>query len=716
MAGIGRVQNLNNIENAAQASQTNISQEVGNIPIVQKQKLTYEQEQEMLLFGFDPANQADIEKYLNLSNDEKLNIQNNAVHHFEEINEDAAENVEQHTEIEHEKEHHVHNFHIDTESSEWKSMNNAQKLQHVLLNGAKSKYTEDEWAALGRDKQAAAVKEFTETELSEHIPEWKNLSEKEKLNKLSDIINYFRMAEANEMSFKELIELSKSSPEQFKEFETKYYSTHEKVNILKDIRQTKRKTETEIYQANFDNYCYENNITIDDNNRAKHEYSYLKTISKDNINDLEKTKLNIYKGYEQIYGSVDDIKTGTQTVDEWLQDSEDVVFDNTGKINWKDNKTRLAFHKKVDELKNSCKNIDEFREKFSQFTLEDQKRILFALGAGEHKGKQGDKWLDEFLTGANGRFAYAVVDGDAPEVLQSWSATTGKKQVYEDLKKNNKPLDGYYAKEAENARIFKAEYAAQSVATSAELNDEHGVSIVNSAISERKDAVDVFAMSNPLIANSNNISDEMKQFYAQNSVEVLKTPEQRQAQADNLGKYKIESFDKGLQKGLENVAVSNDKGLQSSSSSVRSNNNLSSNVQKSYNAFVSTPKDKNGEMSREDAVKMFQKLELNEQKEFLSSLSPQQVQQIPITVCNAFPELIGTFIDLGKGIDIIQKCSVNTGNKTIQIMAKSKGEAKKQFNDWAANHTNRLAKSTYDALVESGDIKIHQNKMFDAKS
>lgn len=142
--------------------------------------------------------------------------------------------------------------------------------------------------------------------------------------------------------------------------------------------------------------------------------------------------------------------------------------------------------------------------------------------------------------------------------------------------------------------------------------------------------------------------------------------------------------------------------------------NLSENTQQVYN-YLSMLSSDGKPISRNVVVKMFQKLELNEQRDFLKSLSPQQVAQIPISVCNSFPELIETFVDMGKGVEIIQQCNIGTGNKTIQLMAKSKGSAKKQFNDWAANHTDRLAKCTYDAMVESGAIKINKNKAFTYK-
>jgi len=237
------------------------------------------------------------------------------------------------------------------------------------------------------------------------------------------------------------------------------------------------------------------------------------------------------------------------------------------------------------------------------------------------------------------------------------------------------------------------------------------------------DYMTVFELTDGKVNQSDKISDDMKQYYAQNSIEIMDNDADRQARSNSLYSYNNDSFNRGVQKGYENIA----NGTASGSSSSAQNNAtnpitngsqnvqiLSPNTQQVYNNFNNSQDGK--PISHEQAVRMFQRLEPNEQKDFLTSLTPQQVSQIPITVCNAFPELIGTFIDLGKGIDIIQQCNVNTGNRTIQIMAKSKGASKKQFNEWAANHLDRLAKSTYDNLVDSGAIKVDKNnKSFAAK-
>ena len=266
---------------------------------------------------------------------------------------------------------------------------------------------------------------------------------------------------------------------------------------------------------------------------------------------------------------------------------------------------------------------------------------------------------------------------------------------------------------------FEAEPAALANVTSYEL-DENLAKAITETIGEREDANKVFEISNPLIAESDKISDEMKQFYAQNTIEALKSPEDRQSQANSLGKYNLDSFNKGVQKGYENIANGSSSNSRTSQAVNNATNPITNNsnsqlsapqVQQAYATFINNSQD-GKPISHELAVRIFQRLETNEQRDFLTSLTPQQVSQIPITVCNSFPELINTFIDLGKGVDIIQQCNVNTGNRTIQLMAKSKGAAKKQFNEWAANHTDRLAKCTYDELVASGAIAVGHNRTF----
>lgn len=66
--------------------------------------------------------------------------------------------------------------------------------------------------------------------------------------------------------------------------------------------------------------------------------------------------------------------------------------------------------------------------------------------------------------------------------------------------------------------------------------------------------MEVLNIANQLINNSETISDEMKRFYAQNTVESLLTDEQRNAQIENLRTYDNEYFNTGIKDGLNNIA------------------------------------------------------------------------------------------------------------------------------------------------------------------
>ena len=296
--------------------------------------------------------------------------------------------------------------------------------------------------------------------------------------------------------------------------------------------------------------------------------------------------------------------------------------------------------------------------------------------------------------------ATRIQNGEDVDPKQQFDYINSDKHNFDN--ENKSDLQKYVLKTFDNAEIDKVQRSLKE----------------NSA-----NYLEIMGMADKKISEDNTISSDKKRYYAQNSIEIMDNTSDRQARAKSLGSYNDESFNNGVRQGYENIVkgtVSGSKNnanwTNNSTNPIHNQNvqNLSANTQQTYNDFVIMAR--NGEsISRSDAIKMFHRLDLNEQKDFLRSLSPEQVSQIPISVCNMFPDLIATFVDLGKGIDIIQQCSVGTGNKTIQLMAKSKGTIKKQFNDWAANHTDRLAKCTYDDLVESGAIEVNKNKSFSIK-
>lgn len=81
-----------------------------------------------------------------------------------------------------------------------------------------------------------------------------------------------------------------------------------------------------------------------------------------------------------------------------------------------------------------------------------------------------------------------------------------------------------------------------------------------------EDGLEVLNIANQLINNSETISDEMKQFYVQNTVESLLTDEQRNAQIENLRTYDNEYFNTGIKDGLNNIANQTSSSSESSTS------------------------------------------------------------------------------------------------------------------------------------------------------
>lgn len=723
----GSINNLTNIlpsnsENTGQLSSATIGTTLDNVPLVKKVNLTDEQKAEMNLLGMNPSDPEQVNAYINMSSEDKQ-AKKDALYTQIEGNSNNSKDEEVHE--------HVHNFQVDTNSAEWKNMSNKERINAFLVNGTKAHYSEDEWNNMTKRQQNKAIERFTEKELNEHFPNFSRMSETEQLEIGSEFLNLMNIADAHDMDLKDLLALKKNSNAEFEEIANKYYENNEKIDLVKKAQDVKEKRMQrtreqfdEIY-SEFQAYIKENNLNVNDENKIAYMFEFLDKQKKDGklqkgVAESTYNALSKMKAYNN--GNLFDFKSGDRKISDLFDDTSVLKKDKDGKILLEDPDNRKLITSLLDKEFENCKTDEEKLKLLQEFDGFSQ---LYINSAYSHTEKTSGI-SKSFLRSLHGGSMYAAtIDGKAADEDQQWYAKDGIRAIY---KHNNANM----SEEARNAiadtvKELKAEPAAQANVTAYELQDENLAKDVTSAIGEREDAVDVFNLANPLIANSENITDEMKQFYAQNSIEVLKSPEDRQSQANSLGKYNLDSFNKGVQKGYENIANGTASGAKNSSDSSKNNvitnpitNNshntqlLSQNSQLAFNNFNNNYRD-GKPIPHDEAVKMFKKLELSEQRELLASLTPQQVQQIPITVCNSFPELIGTFIDLGKGIDIIQQCNVGTGNKAIQTMAKSKGAAKKQFNEWAANHIDRLAKCTYDDLVSQGAIQVNKNKAFSMK-
>lgn len=698
------------------ADLTNDNSSSTDVRLVKKRVLTDAQRNDMNLLGMNPDDSAQIDLFLNMSAED---IQANKDALYANIDNNLNSAIEEKPQQEH-----VHNFQIDTDSPEWGNMSNKQRIQTFLENGAKAQYSEAEWATMKPAQRKNAIERFTEKELNEHVPGFSEMNETEQLQAGSEFLNLMNIADANNMSLKDLLALKKDSPEQFEQISNNYFESNAKINLVEDAQNRRMnitRRQFEDLQKGVENYAQSNDLTIDNANRAACTFAYLDEQIQ-NGTKLKGVKKDTYEALKTIRalnnGSLEEIKAGDKKITDLFEDPSVLKRDDEGNVQWEHPDNRTLITSKIAEQFANCKTDEERLELFQSYGVDSQTYIVSAFSHTD-----GNMSVKSILRGVGGGSQYmASVDGKSTDSDQNWYATDGLRGLHAH---NNGTISEEGRKAiAETVQVLNAEPAALANVTAYELNDPDLAKDVTSAVGKREDARDVFEISNPLIADSENISYEMKQFYAQNSIEVLKSPEDRQSQADSLGKYNLDSFKQGVQKGYENIANGTASGSSSSSTQnnvtnpiTNSSQNIqvvSQNIQNAQNVLASYSD--NSVMPHAEAVKMFQRMEPAEQRQLLSSLSPQQVSQIPITVCNSFPELINTFIDLGKGVEIIQQCNVGTGNKTIQTMAKSKGTAKKQFNEWAANHLDRLAKCTYDDLVDSGAIKVNEHKAFSAKS
>ena len=99
-----------------------------------------------------------------------------------------------------------------------------------------------------------------------------------------------------------------------------------------------------------------------------------------------------------------------------------------------------------------------------------------------------------------------------------------------------------------------------------------------------------------------------------------------------------------------------------------------------------------GVMTRDEAVKYFKSLTHKEQSELLKSLPAQVFSKLPVTVCEDFPEYIPTFVDNGRGIEIITSCSSITADNAIRRMKSSSSRVKQQLNEFIINNPAQFTK------------------------
>lgn len=724
-----------------------------NIELVQKTKLTPEQKQEMMLLGLAPENDADVQKYLTMTPEMKAA----QIKQFESVNQPAIQGenhtptvvtsgdvVEQDTpqasqpssflDKVHEE---LQNLNIDTSSDEWRNKSNQEKMQTVMLAGAKSKYSEEEWNNLTQEQKVDAQQDFLNQKIKEFIPDWDSFSDEKKLSIISEQINLSIVAKAKGMEFRDLIALKKDNPAEFSKITSEYYEENGKFDLLENAKimaqqeffvskkagdeeykaylkenakTDDRKTKLEYYdkkikngeslnvaeQLNFDEldftrqyriYCEKNGIPREERFKAKNVQTYLR--NKDNKTQYEQNRLDALDEIAKLYGG--DLANLTAGENNLKSLNIDFVLDAKGRIDTHNPKNIEMFMKYAEEhggLKNVIDSLDDYSiycvsKLFTN--SEDNFNKLIAHGT---LAKCSEYARLSFFNATNAESSLSA---------QTWFATDGTCTVYKMLKQNGRSMDGFDEKVAENARTFQKEPAAKLNVTALEIGDEKLVDASTKGTADREDALDVFDLVNSWVNDSDNISDEMKELYAQKSVEYL-SPENRDVQAERLRSYGSESFNKGVDTGYENVRTGNTSSNENSSVSQHSENINVNNGVNEYNKFANEINQ--GYVSIAQVREILNTLGFEERKEFIKTLTPEQLSKLPIRVCEEFPELIKDLVDAGKGLDIINQCDMSTGNKAISLMMNNP----KQRKELAAVRPERFSQYTQWVLEESGVV------------
>lgn len=770
--------NINNYDRAsvegAGSSQWQVGATVADVSLVKKPKLTPEQKQEMMLLGLAPENDADVQKYLTMTPEEKTA----QIKQFESANqpiitetptvqtadettvspetpvEQNVSDVEQPVLPEPPVEQEVaetsdsfigrireeiQNLGIDTDSDEWKAKSHKEKMQTAILAGAKSKCTEEEWNNLTQEQKIAAGLEFLSREVRKFVPNWDELSSEDKLAMISEQMDLGAIAEVNHISLAQLAKMKKENPEQFTELKDKYYAENGKTDLLAIGQVTiaiQRKQSKSDMESNYESYLSSvgKERPKDPVQDAILKFEYLENKKKNN-EELSHYEEKIYeniKSQREFKKYCDDNNLDIQNLQNRLDylankqnKSKAEQFDENGLLKLKElcggdlsslqdgeySFTQLGIEFSLNEdgildfsdpenfkvFDEYCKNNGGYEAVLKKLNgpsnIQIAKLLAYKNNGPKFKAYTANKTLSE----TTNLILFSVINAESSTEAQEWSATDGTRAVNKTLKQNGRPMDGFYEKVAENARTFQKEPAAKLNVTALEIGDEELVDASTKGTAEREDALDVFDLVNSWVNDSDNISDEMKELYAQKSVEYL-SPENRDVQAERLRSYGSESFNKGVDTGYENIRTGNTSSNENSSVSQHSENINVNNGVNEYNKFANEINQ--GYVSIAQVREILNTLGFEERKEFIKTLTPEQLSKLPIRVCEEFPELIKDLVDAGKGLDIINQCDMSTGNKAISLMMNNP----KQRKELAAVRPERFSQYTQWVLEESGVV------------
>lgn len=757
-----------------------VSDTSSNVPIVRKVQLTEVQEHQMLMLGLDPTNERDINSYLMMPPDAVKNkLDELLTKPIPQQNEIEREANHEHVKHEHnfvidtesdewknanaqgklwylmtqgakqnfteeawnklsERQKNIErdkflNEEFSVHNSEWESADETKKLKiiseflndYMLAEDLKmtlpqlfafktdspDKYAEeqDRFFADNEKIDLVAKKENVKTEHIENIQAAKNNYEaklKEFLNNHNINMEEFLKNEKLILAFNNQY-INKENSTEYDKRQAKNEQYNQLINTFLSEKGLQKKDYRKNLQLQLDYYEY-----------------YKKEYGENAIPPSQKQNIAAINKLKEVNGNnLEGIGAGDKSFHEIIKTEDGFVYKEYGHLKIEDE----HFYKKADAVFRRYLNLsddataDEVMKALANSDL-DAYSISLALKTMTSIKNPNRISMQEAHETGQIHTAYLLGIGSdiKDEKDQAYVAEVILPEQYQKVQKRGGDLSGIYKLAGEMAKNYTKENAALLTETSAELNDKDMVNATNQGITQREDALEVLNIANQLINNSETISDEMKQFYAQNTIESLLTDEQRNAQIENLRTYDNEYFNTGIKDGLNNIAN------QTSSSSEGSTSQSGLYDDYSYNNPLQTPQIplsepaqvvKNniddmisGNLSQEALIEVFNKLPYEEQSKLLKAYVAEKGDKVNVKLCDAFPELVPVLVENGKGLDVVARCSMPTGNMAIKMLPD------KELKILAISNPHRLSQATYQSLLEKGVVKVEHTNSYQAKA
>lgn len=712
----------NNLSNSSLSASKNT---VFDTPV--KAKLLDDEIRIMLQNGLDPQNPQDVKKWIEIPKDQKDEMQNNFYKELEQKKNSIQDknNPQQ-----------IEKGLILPEN--WDKMSLKDKQNYILNKMGEYKYG-DEWNSKSNKEKSQLIENDFESIMKIMEPQYYKMSRKDKKRAMEHIY----------LDLFAVIKDYKGQKLTIEEFTEAYNAYKNKSTTEKIIKKMEVHSELNIHNEpdSVNNIDKKHNVPATDELRQRDidiKYgSVLKAFLAEkkltNFSQLSNTQLLEYYEVLETHGLLNDYLKEQRDLTQYLIETLPASADETSakptkKLVETFGQDKLIFKTFLDEAGNEVQVLDQKKgfdsnsdvvskpflsilennspeearnlilNEIKQYSGSEQTQIFRMLQAKLSKEQfeilfpQGSKISTPKIAAI---YAHAAsTNAHAIPENQNFATDLMFRLKQEQAEEGNQVNIEPYIRNAKET--YATEQFAKINVTAAEYGYKEDLKLANEYAAQREDALDVFKISNNLIANSEKIADDIKQFYAQNSIEVLRTPEDRAAQAKDLGNYNNEYFDAGVKNGLENIKSESSSISKTSSNTAdnqitQANNtkadyyvNVSQNDIDTQNTLTNIIEDDKKQVkldlsSQEDCNKLvafFEKYP-TEMAKYIATTSHRNKEDVLIALCNSSKTAALAFFKSNPSLGaIILNCSkidLATQTDIALIMVKN---CPKGSDDW----------------------------------